>query len=62
MRPDIETGDSFQHIVKPGCWFGASMDALDSYALVGCFVSPGFDFEDFEMAERDSFIREYPNT
>jgi len=31
-----------------------------SFALVGCTVAPGFDFEDFEMAKREDLVREYP--
>ena len=59
LGTNIEAGESFQHVVKPGCWFGASVDAPDSFALVGCFVSPGFDFEDFEMGERERLIKEF---
>ena len=60
LGPDIENGESFQHVVTSGCWFGASIDADGSYALVSCFVSPGFDFDDFEMGERDELIQNYP--
>lgn len=51
---------SFQVVVKAGCWFGASLEAPDTYALVGCTVSPGFDFRDFELAERGDMLRFYP--
>ncbi|MGB9361426.1 MAG: cupin domain-containing protein [Candidatus Sulfotelmatobacter sp.] len=30
------------------------------FALVGCTVAPGFDFEDFEMAKREELVRAYP--
>lgn len=61
LGPEIEQGESFQHVVKPGCWFGASVETLNSYALVGCFVSPGFDFKDFEMADRANLMDEFPD-
>jgi predicted cupin superfamily sugar epimerase len=32
-----------------------------SYALLSCVVAPGFDFKDFELAERNLLIEEYPN-
>ncbi|HJY63685.1 MAG TPA: cupin domain-containing protein [Ignavibacteria bacterium] len=32
----------------------------DSFALVGCTVSPGFHFDDFEMGEREKLISLYP--
>jgi predicted cupin superfamily sugar epimerase len=27
---------------------------------VSCAVSPGFDFQDFELASRDSLLKSYP--
>ncbi|MDM7325990.1 MAG: hypothetical protein P3X23_002555 [Thermosynechococcus sp. Uc] len=34
--------DVVQHL-----WFGATVDALDSFSPVGCTVAPGLDFRDF---------------
>lgn len=53
-------GESFQVVVRAGCWFGAGLQEEDAYALVGCTVSPGFDLEDFEMARRDVLLEEFP--
>lgn len=30
------------------------------YALVGCTVAPGFEFEDFELAKREELAAKYP--
>lgn len=57
-RPSEE--ESFQVVVQRGCWFAAGLENEDTYALVGCTVSPGFDFEDFEMGERAKLISSYP--
>jgi predicted cupin superfamily sugar epimerase len=38
-----------QHVVKAGRWFGARPAAGSEFCLVGCQVSPGFDFRDFEL-------------
>ena len=46
-------------VVTAGTWFGAR-PAGSGYALVGCTVSPGFDFEDFELAERDRLTQVFP--
>lgn len=54
-------GDRFQTVVPAGCWFGASVEAADSYALVGCTVAPGFEFEDFELGTRDTLLGLYPD-
>ena len=47
-----------QAVVPAGCWFGATVE--QGYALVGCTVAPGFDFCDFEMAERSALLGMYP--
>jgi predicted cupin superfamily sugar epimerase len=55
-----ERGDSLQATVPAGSWFGAELAAGASYALVSCTVAPGFDFADFELAERASLVALYP--
>lgn len=57
----VENGEQFQHIVPGGIWFGVTVDNPDSYLLAGCTVAPGFDFEDFEMADRDHLLATYPD-
>lgn len=57
---DAEAGEVFQAVVKAGCWFASRVRDGKSFALVGCTVAPGFDFEDFEMAKRDELARAYP--
>jgi predicted cupin superfamily sugar epimerase len=48
-----------QQIVKAGSWFGAGISAKNDYSLVGCFVSPGFNFADFELASRKDLLELY---
>lgn len=55
-----ETGEKFQHVVSAGNWFASRVKTGGSFSLVGCSVSPGFDFRDFEMADRKSLMREFP--
>jgi uncharacterized protein len=55
-----EAGEVFQAVVKAGCWFASRLKDEASFALVGCTVAPGFDFADFELAERSQLIRAYP--
>jgi predicted cupin superfamily sugar epimerase len=61
LGQNLEQGESFQAVVPHGCWFGATVDTPESYALVGCSVSPGFDFKDFEMAQREILKKEFPH-
>ena len=46
-----------QVTINANHWFAA--ESLGDYSLVGCTVSPGFDFQDFEIAERNSLINLY---
>jgi predicted cupin superfamily sugar epimerase len=55
-----ETGESFQVMMKAECWFGAKVDDLASYSLVGCTVAPGFEFDDFEIGDRSTLIGRFP--
>ena len=56
---DIESGEHLQIVVLKNTWFGAWLTNQKSFALVGCTVSPGFHFDDFEMADR-KLLQEYP--
>jgi len=57
---NIDKGKSFQVVVKSGQWFAAEISDKDSYSLVGCTFSPGFDFSDFELGNRELLIKLYP--
>jgi predicted cupin superfamily sugar epimerase len=57
---DIANGEVYQAVVPAGAWFASKCANAKGFALVGCTVSPGFDFADFEMAERAALITEYP--
>jgi predicted cupin superfamily sugar epimerase len=49
LGKNIQEGETLQHIVKAGRWFGARLNEGEEFCLVGCQVSPGFDFRDFEL-------------
>lgn len=56
---DLEAGESLQVIIPRGTWFAAEVIRED-YILVGCTVAPGFEFEDFELANREILLNQYP--
>jgi hypothetical protein len=60
LGSEPEAGEVLQAVVKAGCWFGSRVKDGGSFALVGCTVAPGFDFEDFEMAKREELMSAYP--
>ena len=49
-----------QLVIPAGSVFAAEVKDKDSYCLLGCMVSPGFDFEDFRMVEADELIDIFP--
>jgi hypothetical protein len=53
-------GGSPQAVVPHGTWFAAEPEPGADHALVGCHVSPGFEYEDFELASRDALLHEHP--
>lgn len=57
---DLEKEQTLQYIVPAKCWFAAEVINQDAFSLVGCTVSPGFDFDDFELAERNALISKFP--
>lgn len=59
LGPDLEAGERFQAVVPAGSWFGAELKG-EGFGLVGCTVAPGFEFSDFELAERDGLMSRYP--
>ncbi|NHK28006.1 cupin domain-containing protein [Parvularcula flava] len=50
--------DNPQHVVPAGTWFGARPASGTAHSLVGCTVAPGFDFADFELADREALLGE----
>ncbi len=61
LGSNVEKGEAFQAVVPHDFWFGSRINVkTGGFALVGCTVSPGFDFEDFELAKRDKLLQEYP--
>jgi len=60
LGKSFEKGETPQLVVPAGCWFGATVCDDETYALVGCTVAPGFDFEDFELADRYQMLQAFP--
>jgi len=53
-------GEELQIVVRGGDWFAATVVEPNSYTLAGCTVSPGFDFEDFKLANREELVARFP--
>jgi uncharacterized protein len=61
LGSNLEQGDSLQVMIPANCWFGAKVASTDAYSLSGCTVAPGFDFKDFQIAERQKLLLEFPD-
>ncbi|WP_173918244.1 cupin domain-containing protein [Halobacillus sp. Marseille-Q1614] len=57
---NISRGEVPQFVVSKHTIFGSSVDEEDTFSLAGCMVSPGFDFEDFELFEKQELMKQYP--
>ena len=51
----------YQFIVPAGCWFASETAPGGNFSLVGCTVAPAFDFADFELANAEELIHDFPN-
>lgn len=57
---NLENGEIPQYVVNAKDWFAAEVIGSNSFSLLGCTVSPGFDFKDFELAERNELTSTFP--
>ena len=57
---NASAGQSLMAAVPAGRHFAAEVDDLASYALVGCTVAPGFDFDDFVMPAQEELLATFP--
>lgn len=60
LGSDPGKGEVFQAVVPAGCWFGSKTAEGTAFSLVGCTVAPGFDFADFELANRTAMLAQFP--
>lgn len=58
---DIENGELFQTTIGKNNWFAAEVMDKRSFSLIGCTVSPGFDFSDFELGKRADLLKKFPD-
>jgi predicted cupin superfamily sugar epimerase len=49
-----------QLVVPHGVWQGARLVAGGRFALLGCTVSPGFEYADYESGSRQFLSEVYP--
>lgn len=59
LGDNLEEGEKLQFVVPAEVYFASEVKGAGDYSLVGCTVSPGFDFADFELADA-SLAQKFP--
>jgi uncharacterized protein len=60
MGARFDADEHPQVVVPRGVWQGSRLEAGGRWALLGCTVSPGFEFDDYEPGERDQLLERWP--
>ena len=55
---EASAGQRYRRVPR---WVGHTLVCQHGYALVGCTVAPGFDFQDFTMGSRDELLSAFPS-
>lgn len=58
--PEKHEGASFQIVIPAGAWFAAKNVKENSFCLIGCTLSPGFEYKDFHLGNRDELVAKFP--
>lgn len=61
LGKNLSDGEVFQVTISKNSWFAAEVLDKKSFSLIGCTVSPGFDFSDFELASRKKLLDHFPS-
>ncbi len=57
---NYDSDETFQLLIPQNHWFAAEPTNPKGYALIGCTVAPGFEFDDFEMGKRNELVKIFP--
>ena len=60
LGKEITSGETFQFVVPANTWFASEPAPGSTFSLVGCTVAPGFDFADFEIADKENLLSAFP--
>jgi uncharacterized protein len=60
LGQDLEAGQHVQLVVPTGVWQGTRLVGEGKVALLGCNVTPGFDFADYRNASYAELVEKWP--
>jgi len=58
---NLDNDECPQVIAPKHCWQGSRLIEGGKFALMGTTVSPGFDFDDYIVPNKELLIKEYPD-
>jgi predicted cupin superfamily sugar epimerase len=61
LGQDLAAGQHVQLTVAAGVWQGTRLVGDGTVALLGCTVTPGFDFADYRNANAEELIAKWPH-
>jgi len=61
LGPDLLAGQHVQLVVPAGVWQGTRLAGGGKVALLGCTVTPGFDFADYRNAGYLELAEKWPH-
>ena len=61
LGPDLAAGQQVQIVVGAGVWQGARLLGEGKFALLGCSVTPGFNYADYRNAKSSELIAKWPD-
>lgn len=60
LGKNIDNGESLYLLFPANHWGGALMEGEDTYSLFSCAVAPGYEYEDMDLADRETLLETYP--
>lgn len=60
LGPDLLAGQQVQAVVPAGVWQGRRLRTGGAFALMGTTMAPGFDFADYDAADRVALSAAFP--
>jgi hypothetical protein len=60
LGPDVVAGQHVQLVVPAGVWQGTRLVGRGKVALLGCTVTPGFDFADYRSGSYAELAAKWP--
>jgi predicted cupin superfamily sugar epimerase len=59
LGPDLVNGHQPQVVVRGHVWQGCKLEPGGKWALMGTTMSPGFDYADYEIGDREALCAQY---